>query len=525
MKAVGTIKTIKEFHSKIETPTKTMKIHFFSMSHPFVETEIVDQAVLDKTIALCRERNVILPTFEQLAHPDKIPAKIVEKLKGIGLWDTNPLNLFRISWHNDIKTGGFGDVNCLHIPECISGVKSPIYVMIGKRFPTGCHKVGATYGPLVSRLVRGAFDPTKQKALWPSTGNYCRGGAFNSSLLGCPAIAVLPEEMSKERFDWLKKIGAEVYATPGCESNVKEIFDKAKELTKTGSGVVVNLNQFEEFANPVFHYNVTGPAMEEVFNKYKKPNSRFAGICLNQGSAGTIASGMYLHKIFPHLKVGCSEALQCPTLLNNGFGGHRIEGIGDKHVPWILNAKDQDCLVGIDDEAAVQVFRLFSTPEGKAVLKQNGATDEQIEDLSNLGISGVANVLGLIKMAKHYEFTEKDILVTVATDSAEMYQSRLEELEAKEGKYSDVKAYANYYRYLLGETDVNLEELTYATRRRIHNLKYYTWVEQQNKSIEELNAQWYDDDYWDNQLLHTVKRFDELINEFNKKTGLLAQYE
>ena len=490
----------------------------------FVHTDIVSQEVLDKTINLCREKNIILPTFEQLAHPEKIPVKIVEDLKKIGLWDVNPLNLFRVSWHNDVKTGGFGNVNHVKIPKTISGVDSPIFIMIGKHFPTGCHKVGATYGALVSRLVRGDFDPTTQKALWPSTGNYCRGGAFNSRLLGCTAIAVLPELMSQERFDWLKEIGAEVYATPGCESNVKEIFDKAGELTRGGCGSVVNLNQFEEMANPIFHYHVTGPAMEEVYNLNKKEDSRFAGICLNQGSAGTLAAGMYLHKLHPLMKVGCSEALQCPTLLCNGFGDHRIEGIGDKHVPWVLNAKDQDVLVGIDDEAAMQVFRLFNTPEGQSILRQQGVTNEEIENLQYLGISGVANLLGLIKMAKHFEYTSKDILISVATDSAIMYKSRLTELEEKNGKYTEMKAYGDYFRYLLGATDDNLEELTYSTRKRIHNLKYYTWIEQQGRQLKELNAQWYCDKYWDDQMNAAIE-YDRLIVEFNNKTGLLKKYE
>ncbi|EAY23444.1 Pyridoxal-phosphate dependent enzyme family protein [Trichomonas vaginalis G3] len=490
----------------------------------YVNTQIVNQEVLDKTIELCKQRNIILPTFDQLAHPEKVPPKIVEKLKTIGLWDVDPLNLFRISWHNDIKTGGYGKVNAIEIPTVLSGVKAPIYVLIGKRFPTGCHKVGATYGPLVSRLIRGDFDPTAQKALWPSTGNYCRGGAFNSRLLGCTAIAVLPEQMSQERFNWLKEIGAEVYATPGCESNVKEIFDKAGALTKEGAGKVVNLNQFEEFANPIFHYHVTGPAMEEVFNDHKKEGSRLAGVCLNQGSAGTLASGMYLHKKYPHMKLGCSEALQCPTLLVNGFGDHRIEGIGDKHVPWVLNAKDQDVVLGIDDEACMQMLRVFNTPEGKKVLKEHGVTDELIEDLANLGISGIANILGCIKMAKYFEFTEKDMMFTVATDSAVMYQSRLKELEEKHGKYTECQAYADWFRYILGASTDHVEELTYATRKRIHNLKYYTWIEQQGKTLEELNAQWYCDCYWDAQMNAAIE-YDKLIVAFNEKTGLLKQYE
>ena len=490
----------------------------------WVHTEIENEEVLERTIALCRERKVIIPTFEQLAHPELIPEKIKKQLANIGLWDIHPLNLFRVSWHNDLKTGLYGGVNYLRIPSELSGVRCPIFILIGKCFPTGCHKVGATFGPLVSRLVTGRFDPTTQKALWPSTGNYCRGGAFNSRLLGCKAIAVLPENMSQERFNWLRETGAEVFATPGCESNVKEIFDKAHELVNDNPGVVINFNQFEELTNPLFHYHCTGPAMEEVYEQNKTAKSRFAGICLNQGSAGSLACGMYLHTKFPKMLVGCSEALQCPTLLRNGFGDHRIEGIGDKHVPFVLNAKDQDVILGIDDEAAMRVFRLFNTPEGHEVLLKAGVAKEVVDQLNLLGISGCANLLGCIKMAKHYEYTENDFLFTLATDSAEMYQTRLTELDQQLGKYTEVYAYGEFFRYLLGQEDNNLEELTYESRKRIHNLKYYTWVEQQGKSIEELNAQWYDDEYWP-IMMEAAHRYDELIKQFNERTGLLNEEE
>lgn len=300
--------------------------------------------ILSNTIRRCREKNIIIPTYNQMKNPDLIPNRIKYKLKDVGLWDLNPLNLFRITWKNEpVKHGGgFGDVNYIKLPSELTGIPSPIYVLVGKFFPTGAHKVGATFGPLVEKLVTGTFDPTTQKALWPSTGNYCRGGAYNSALLDCHAIAILPEEMSQERFNWLKEIGAEVFATPGCESNVKEIYDKAKELLHERGDTIVNMNQFEQFGNPIWHYAVTGPAMEEVFNAEKKDGDRFAGIFLTQGSAGTLGCAEYLKEIHPNMKLSVGEALQCPTLLYNGYGGHRIEGIGDKHVPWVHNIKTMD---------------------------------------------------------------------------------------------------------------------------------------------------------------------------------------
>ncbi len=259
--------------------------------------------VLENTIKRCRERNIIIPTYEQMRNPDLIPKKIKDELKNIGLWDLNPRNLFRITWKNEPtkKGGGFGKVNYLEIPPELSGVKARIFVLVGKFFPTGAHKVGATFGPLVEKLIRGAFDPTTQKALWPSTGNYCRGGAYDAYLLACPSIAVLPEGMSRERFDWLKTVGSEIYATPGSESNVKEIYDKTKELKAKRPGEIVVLNQFDEFGNAIWHYAVTGPAMEEVYKQERKKGQKLSGVFLTQGSAGTLGSCDYLRELYPNI--------------------------------------------------------------------------------------------------------------------------------------------------------------------------------------------------------------------------------
>ncbi|HON83608.1 MAG TPA: pyridoxal-phosphate dependent enzyme, partial [Caldisericia bacterium] len=321
---------------------------------------IKNEEVLKKAVQRAKEKNIIIPTYEEMREPDKIPQKIKDELTNVGLWDTHPRNLFRITWKNEPKKFGglFNGVNFIEFPKELTGVKSRIIMLIGKWFPTGSHKVGATFGPLVSKLITGEFDPTKHKALWPSTGNYCRGGVYDSNLLGCKSIAVLPEGMSKERFDWLKSMGAEIYPTPGSKSNVKEVFDKSEELKRQNPDEVFVLNQFEDFGNPTWHYAVTGPAMEEIFNKVKRKDDKLSGLFLTQGSAGTLGSGNYLKEKFPNLKVGAGEALQCPTLLLNGYGAHRIEGIGDKHVPWIMDVKNLDIVVDIDDEDCVRLLRL-----------------------------------------------------------------------------------------------------------------------------------------------------------------------
>ncbi|UCG23350.1 MAG: pyridoxal-phosphate dependent enzyme, partial [Chloroflexota bacterium] len=322
----------------------------------------INEEGLERAVQQAREQNIIIPTFKQMEDPRLIPDKIKTRLDDVGLWDLNPLNLFRITWHNEpLASGGeFGGVNYLEFPPEITGVEARIITLIGKWFPTGAHKVGAAFGCLAPRLVTGQFDPTSQKAAWPSTGNYCRGGAYDSHLLACDSIAILPEGMSKERFDWLATVAGEVIKTPGSESNVKEIFDKCWELRASGEDIVI-FNQFDEFGNYLWHYNVTGRAMEEVLNEIMGPDDRYRGVTLTTGSAGTIACGDYLKQVFPTSKIVASEALQCPTLLNNGFGSHRIEGIGDKHVPWIHNVKNTDMVVAIDDEATTKVKRLFNT--------------------------------------------------------------------------------------------------------------------------------------------------------------------
>lgn len=475
-----------------------------------------------RTIDRARANKIIIPTFAQMRDPGLIPDKIKTSLKNIGLWDISPLNLFRISWHNEpvMQGGGFGSVNYIEIPKELSGVDARIAVMCGKWFPTGCHKVGASFGCLAPRLITGQFDPTFHKAVWPSTGNYCRGGAYNSKLLSCASIAILPEGMSRERFEWLSTIAGEIIATPGCESDVKEIFDKTWELRKTREDVMI-FNQFEEMGNHLWHYTVTGKAIEDLFNDIKGPNSRLAGMAFTSGSGGTVGSGDYVKEKFPGAKLAVAEALQCPTLLNNGFGGHRIEGIGDKHVPWVHNVKNTDMVIAVDDNDSQNLLRLFNSDAGKIFLqKELGLNPDFIESLSMLGISGIANVISCIKMAKYYELTSDDILATVATDSAVMYGSRIEELDEQEGRYTNDRAIADYYEHMASLRTDSMEELTYQTRKRIHNLKYYTWVEQQERELNELNAQWYDYNYWKSIHEQNIE-IDALINEFNEETGVL----
>ena len=475
--------------------------------------------VLARAVGRARERGIVIPTFAQLRDPDLVPDEVRARLTDVGLWDVDPLNLYRISWHNEPveKGGGFGPVNHLELPPALTGVDARIVLLVGTWFPTGAHKVGAAFGCLVPRLVTGQFDPTAQRAVWPSTGNFCRGGAYDAALLACDSVAILPEGMSAERFAWLETLAGDVVRTPGSESNVKEIFDACWDLRRSGEDVVI-FNQFDEFGNYLWHHAVTGPAMDEVLTARLGPDDAYRGLVVATGSAGTIAAGDHLKQTHPGSLVAAAEALQCPTLLLNGHGAHRIEGIGDKHVPWIHDVRNTDVVIGVDDEASVALLRLGNEPAGREELARRGVDEATLDRLPELGISSWANVVAAIKFARWFELGARDVVLTVATDSAAMYASRLEELTDERGALSTTDAAVTAERHLAGLGLDHVAELDHWDRKRIHNLKYFTWVEQQGKTVEELDAQWDDPEYW-TSIQGLVDPIDELIEAFDREVA------
>ncbi len=478
----------------------------------------MNDAVLTNTIQRCREKHILIPTVSQMMNPSLIPGKVTEHLSSIGLWDVNPLNLFRITWKNEpiVHGGKFNHGNWVEFPSELTGVRARIVGLTGKYFPTGSHKVGAAFGCLVPRLVSGEFDPTVNTAVWPSTGNFCRGGAFDSALLGCSSIAILPEGMSRERFDWLRKIGSEVIATPGCESNVKEIYDKCWEIRRTRPECVI-FNQFAEFGNSIWHYHVTGSAIKEIYESHF-PQHRLAAFVSATGSAGTVAAADHLSQYNPEMKTVVAEALQCPTLYQFGFGDHRIEGIGDKHVPWIHNIQNTDLVCAIDDEMCVSLFRLFNEQSGHECLARL-LDDSLISQLPLLGISSICNLIASIKVARHYKLDEKDIIFTCLTDSSELYTSRLDEYNEQRGRYTSNQAQSDYEQYLSNIDTKYMRELSLFDRKALHNFKYFTWVEQQGKTVDELSALW-SSDFWEN-MYSSVDKWDEMITHFNSQTRVL----
>ena len=477
----------------------------------------INEEVVTAAAARCRDKGILIPTLAQMKNPALIPQAIAKRLEKVGLSDIDPLNLFRITWRNDPETGLFNNGNWVELPPELTGVDARIIGLVGKYFPTGAHKVGAAFGCLVPRLVTGQFDPTKQKAVWPSTGNFCRGGAFDSRLLDCESVAILPEEMSQERFDWLSKVASEVIATPGCESNVKEIYDKCWEIRRTRPECVI-FNQFEEFGNPIWHYHVTGTAVQQIYEQIAEPGQRLAAWVTATGSAGTIAAGDYLKTRHHDLIVTAVEALQCPTLFACGFGGHRIEGIGDKHVPWVHNVRNTDIVSAIDDEQCMSLLRLFNEPVGQERLREMGVASDLVAQLPLLGISSICNLIAAVKTARYYGMDNRDVIFLPLTDSAEMYSSRLPELAAAQGAYDRDQAIADQARWLAGISTDYLRELTHHDRQTLHNFKYFTWVEQQGRTVEELRQLW-DRDFW-SEVFDVADDWDRRIVEFNARIGL-----
>lgn len=493
-----------------------------------LERTVVDAEVYERTLARFREAGVLLPTIGQLKAPASIPAGIKARLKDVDPDGPHPLNLFRVHWFNDAQRTGLADVpGHIELPSELTGVKARIVLALGNRFPMiNAHKVLAAYGCLVPRVVTGQFDPTHHRAIWPSTGNYCRGGVAISRILGCRGVAVLPENMSKERFDWLDKWvndPSDIVRTPGSESNVKEIYDTCAALDRNPDNII--FNQFCEFGNYVVHRTVTGAALETLYGALTKgrPASRLAAYVSASGSGGTLAAGDHLKKALGS-KIVAVEAAECPTLLSNGFGEHNIQGIGDKHVPYIHNVMNTDLVAAISDRSTDTLFVLFNTDEGrKYLIERKGIDPALVAQLGNLGLSGLCNMLAAIKTAKYFDLGSDDVILTVATDGGAMYGSEIGKATAKYfgNRFDAVTAGEVWGQSLAATATDNLLELTHLERKRIFNLGYFTWVEQQGVALEDFTAR-LNPAFWDN-LLDLVPAWDAMIADFNAKSGAASR--
>ena len=486
-------------------------------------TTITDRATYDRAVQHFARQRIALPTFAQLAQPASIGAQQRQRLSGVDPDAPDALNLFRVHWYNDAARSGLADVPAhVVLPEALTGVRAPIVVVLGDRFPMiHAHKVLPAYACLVSRLVTGRFDPSRQRALWPSTGNYCRGGVAISRTLGCRGVAILPAGMSDERFEWLERWVTEpgdIIRTPGTESNVREIYDACDALAREPGNVV--LNQFSEFANYLAHYAVSGRAFAHVFEalQARDPALRLAAFVSATGSAGTLGAGDWL-KEHHGTKIVAAEALECPTMLYNGFGEHNIQGIGDKHLPFVQNVTNSDAAVAVSDHATDQLFVLFNDPAGHALLRAHGVGEDVIAALPHFGLSSICNIVAAIKTAKTLGLGAQDVLLTVATDGAELYTSEKPKALAKHfgGRFDAACAAETFGRHLAGASTEHVLLMGPAERNRIFNLGFFTWVEQRGVSLEDFEAR-RDQAYW--RGLHALlPAWDDMITAFNRASG------
>jgi cysteine synthase A len=489
-------------------------------------TSIVDKAARARAVAQAKGNGVRLPTFAELAEPWTAPKSATAGLSGVDPDAADARNLYRVNWYNDLSRKGRAPVPVhVELPPAFTGVPARIVVVLGALFPMiRAHKVLAAYSCLAPRLVSGHFDPVKQRAVWPSTGNYCRGGVAISRILGCRGVAVLPAGMSQERFDWLDKwvtAPEDVVRTPGTESNVKEIYDACAELQRDPANAI--LNQFSEFANYLGHWRCTGPALGAAFEAVaeKTKGARLAGYVSASGSAGTLAAGDYLKTKYG-ARIAVVEAVECPTLLMNGYGEHNIQGIGDKHVPLIHNVMNTDLVIGVSDKATDGLSAVFNTEEGRSYLVDRlGLAPELVGMLKHWGLSGIANVLGAIKMAKQLKLTDSDCIVTVATDGHELYASELAHYLKRRhnlGAMTRELAAELTGQHLVGADTEYVLDTTRMDRERIFNLGYFTWVEQQGIEVADFDKR-KSQAFWTG-LHDLVPLWDDMITAFNKDSGM-----
>ena len=468
-----------------------------------------------------REHTIVLPTFAQLREPSTIPGVIQDALVDVDRNAADPRNLFRVHWYNGLD-GSLVDVpDHVELPPELTGVDARIVLAFGNRFPMiGAHKVLAAYSCLVPRLVTGRFDPTVDRAVWPSTGNYARGGVAISRIMGCRGVAVLPEGMSRERFEWLDRWiehPDDVIRTPGTEANVREIYDECARLEQDPRNVV--LNQFSEFSNHLGHYHVTGPSLERVVDHVTRDRpGTLAAFVAASGSSGTLGAGDYL-KDARGARIVAVEALQVPTMLYNGYGDHHIQGIGDKHIPLIHNVTNTDMVIAISDRSTDLLDVLFNTPAGLRVLEERGVDPVLAAALTHMGYSSICNTLAAITTAKKWDLGPDDVIVSVATDGSEMYNSEREKVMSTHfgAGFDDGEAAAVFDAHLGQVETTHAIEMDQAQSDRVFNLGYFTWVEQLGVEIDDFERR-RDQSFWDG-LRPLVDRWDEMIVEFNDATG------
>ena len=368
------------------------------------------------------------PTYDEMLNPSHQDPKVrAQALKAKKENELDPINLFNITWKNEKD-----EVNKIVLPKELTGVDANIVVLLGKYFPSGSHKVGPAYSTLMEGCVDNDIIPGKHTILGPSTGNFGIGVAYITNVMGYKGIVIMPDNMSKERYERIRKYGAELDLTPGSESDVILTLERTYELKKNPNNRT--LAQFELLPNYRFHRHVTGNSCIDAVKGIG--NGRVACFCFAPGSAGTLAAGDQIKAVFPECKIVALEPHECSTLTNRGLGQHRIEGLGDKMITLIHNALTTDFITQIVDEDCVRGLAVVH--EGAEILKKHGVPAKVADSMVDLfGVSGICNILGAIKMAKYLKLGPDDNVVTIATDSFDRYPSVMENLHERELEVTD----------------------------------------------------------------------------------------
>lgn len=442
------------------------------------------------------------PTYDEMLHPDHIAPEVRAKaLKAKYDNELDPINLFNINWKDDN-----GKVRKIVLPKALTGVDANIVVLLGKHFPSGSHKVGPAYSTLIEGCIDGDIIPGKNTILGPSTGNFGIGVSYIANLMKYDAIVIMPDNMSKERYDRIQRYGAKLDLTPGTESDVILTLERTYELKKNPN--YRTLAQFELMPNYRFHRHVTGNSCVEAVKDVG--NGRIACFASAPGSAGTLAAGDGIKAVFPECKIAALEPYQCSTLTNGGRGQHRIEGIGDKMCTLIHNVLTTDFVVLVDDDSSVRGLKIIH--DAPQVLVRHGVDKKLAESMRELfGVSGICNILGAIKMAKHLRLGPGDNVVTIATDGYDRYESVLQSLEQRELETADYVLERWYKDIFLGVEDRYVEDA------RVPEVKNRLFKQKERDWLKFGYTQAYLDamkkpEFWENEY-HKVFEYDEKIKK------------
>ncbi len=403
------------------------------------------------------------PTYREMLNPQRLPAA-VRRAALLGADDElDPINLFNITWR-----GADNQVRHVVLPGELTGVPANIVVLVGRHFPSGSHKVGPAYATLMEGELAGEITPGVHTMIGPSTGNFGIGVSYISKLKGYPAIVIMPEQMSRERFERIRHYGGELDLTPGSESDVILVLERTEDYKKDPKNKV--LAQFELLPNYRFHRYVTGGSAIEAAGRHG--NGRIAAFVSAPGSAGTLAAADEIKARYPDAVVCALEPKECSTLFNNGRGTHRIEGIGDKMVTLIHNVLTTDCVMLVHDDDCVM---------GLALVERHAAMVEKILRMQPgslaafagmFGISGICNVLGAIRLARHLRLGAGDNVVTIATDGFDRYPSVLANLEKRRAPV-DAASFDQVFRG--GSPEEILDVRGPAQKQRLFEYKEQVW--------------------------------------------------